>query len=239
MVRIEPPVAPANLYRYRSLTHRPNSLASEIRSIREAYLYCSNFRTMNDPMEGFYDPTVGLRGVEDYEHVVRRIYDAKSYHGIACFSETNSNELMWAHYADNYAGICVRYKTQALLDGLSNDVCVARVNYGDVPPPVDHDDAMDSRSAAIKILSHKKAAWAYEREWRVLGNIKRTSYDDHHAVDAIYFGSRIDDEHRDRILDELANMRIDFFNMTVRGYQHLFEPLDAHPPRRRRADERA
>jgi hypothetical protein len=188
---------------------------------------------MNDAMEGFYDPTEGLRGAQDYGRVVSRIYDAKSNHGIACFSETNGNELLWAHYADNYAGICVRYKTQALIEGLPGNVRVVRVAYGDVPPSVGPDDALNSRSAAIKILSHKKANWAYEREWRVLGNINENFYHDERAVDAIYFGSRIDREHRDHLLEELANMRIEFFKMSVKGYQHLFEPFGADPPRRR------
>ena len=118
MARLELPVLPPYLYRYRSLTRRDESLRDEIRSIRDSYLYCPTFQRMNDAMEGFYDPADGLRGTEDFKQIVRRIYDAKSDHGIACFSETNENELMWAHYADNYAGICIRYKTQGLMDGL-------------------------------------------------------------------------------------------------------------------------
>src|SRR5690348_13148382 len=98
MARVELPILPQYLYRYRSLTRSPGSLENEINSIRRAYLYCSNFRNMNDAMEGFYDPSGGLRDTEDFARVMRRIYDEKSTQGIACFSETNSNELMWAHY---------------------------------------------------------------------------------------------------------------------------------------------
>jgi hypothetical protein len=187
---------------------------------------------MNDAMEGFYDPSEGLRDTEDYARVVRSIYGAKSIHGIACISETNNNELMWAHYADNYAGICVRYRTQALIDGLEDRVRVVKVSYGDAPPAVGQEDALNSRSAAIKILSHKKANWVYEREWRVLGELDQNSYRDERVVSGIYFGSRIDRTHRDRLLDELG-IHIEFFTMSVKGYQHVFEPYGAEETRRR------
>ncbi|WBL78748.1 DUF2971 domain-containing protein [Bradyrhizobium xenonodulans] len=189
---------------------------------------------MNDAMEGFYDPTEGLRGTEDFKRVVRRIYDAKSDHGIACFSETNANELMWAHYADNYAGICVQYKTQALIDGLPRDVRVARVAYGDSPPPIGPDEALNSRNSAIKILSHKKANWSYEREWRVMGRVGQNSYDDERVVTAIYFGSRIDPQHRSQIIQQLDELRVEFFEMSVEGYKHVFRAINPDQPRRRR-----
>ncbi|WP_298244495.1 DUF2971 domain-containing protein [uncultured Bradyrhizobium sp.] len=239
MARVEPPVLPPHLYRYRSLSRREESLIQEILSIREAYLYCPNFERMNDAMEGFYDPTDGLRGTEDFKRVVHRIYDAKSDHGIACFSETNANELMWAHYADNYAGICVRYETQALIDGLPLDVRVARVAYGDAPPPIGPEDALNSRNAAIKILSHKKANWAYEREWRVMGRVGENSYDDERVVTGIYFGSRINSEYRSQILRELDGLRLEFFDMSVEGYKHVFKAVDFDQPRRRRRAGRA
>jgi hypothetical protein len=239
MARLELPVLPPYLYRYRSLTRRDESLRDEIRSIRDAYLYCPTFQRMNDAMEGFYDPADGLRGTEDFKQIVRRIYDAKSDHGIACFSETNENELMWAHYADNYAGICIRYKTQGLMDGLPGDVRLVRVAYGDAPPPVSRDDALNSRSAAIKILSHKKANWAYEREWRVLGRIGENGYDDERVVTGIYFGSRIPHMYREQLLEQLDDLRIEFFNMSVEGYKHVFKPVDVDRPRRRRAVRRA
>lgn len=233
MARVELPILPQYLYRYRSLTRRPGSLENEINSIRRAYLYCSNFRNMNDAMEGFYDPSEGLRDTEDFARVMRRIYDEKSTHGIACFSETNSNELMWAHYADNYAGICVRYKTQSLVDGLDPDVRLVRVAYGDAPPPVGREDALNSKSAAIKILSHKKANWAYEREWRVLGITAQNGYNDDRTVTGIYFGSRIARAHRDQLLSKLNDLHIEFFRMSVKGYQHIFEPFKATRQRRR------
>jgi len=30
-------------------------------------------------------------------------------HGLSCFSKCNSNLLMWAHYADSYNGVCIKF----------------------------------------------------------------------------------------------------------------------------------
>ncbi|MGY3034301.1 hypothetical protein ACVIIV_003471 [Bradyrhizobium sp. USDA 4354] len=43
--------------------------------------------------------------------------------GICCFSDTNDNELMWAHYAANYSGICVAYLAERLTSGPAGTVC--------------------------------------------------------------------------------------------------------------------
>jgi Protein of unknown function (DUF2971) len=189
---------------------------------------------MNDAMEGFYNPTEGLRGTEEFRRVVRRIYDAKNNSGIACFSETNTNELMWAHYADNYAGICIGYDTRSLAGGLSDQARVVRLVYGDTPPPIGEGDALNTTSAARKILSHKKANWAYEREWRVLGRNGINEYEDDRAVTAVYFGSRINSNNRDELLEGLQGLHIDFFDMAIEGYQHVFRSIGRPKPARGR-----
>jgi hypothetical protein len=103
---------------------------------------------------------------------------------------------------------------------------------------VTRDDALNSRSAAIRILSHKKANWAYACEWRVLGRIGENGYADEQVVAGIYFGSRIPPAHLHQLLRELRHLRIDFFNMSVEGYKHVFKPLEVEPPHRRRKASR-
>ena len=122
---------------------------------------------MNDPMEGFYRPSRLLRGQTDYKNIVRKITDAKSQTGIACFSETYENVLMWAHYAGNYAGICIAYSARSLLDGLPDEASLVRLAYIDRPPLIQSSHARDVGDATIRILSQKQHNWAYEREWRI------------------------------------------------------------------------
>ncbi len=46
-----------------------------------------------------------------WRQTYREILNAKRAIGIACFTETYDNELMWAHYAHNYSGICIAYSS--------------------------------------------------------------------------------------------------------------------------------
>jgi hypothetical protein len=118
MAEVQRPIVPSRLYRYRSLTRSADAVQQEINSILKKYLYCSEFTRMNDPMEGFYRPSKILRGKSDYKGIVRQITDSKSGVGIACFTETYEDVLMWTHYAGNYTGMCLSYSTKELLVGL-------------------------------------------------------------------------------------------------------------------------
>jgi hypothetical protein len=145
---------------------------------------------------------------------------------------------MWAHYADNYSGICIEYDARTLLDGLPDHVRLVRLAYGDSPPTIAEADALNTTTAARKILSHKKLNWAYEREWRVLGRNGINEYGDERCVKAVYFGSRIDSVHRVEMIDALKDLHIAFFDMKVAGYEHKFSPLEAATRKKRAAQVR-
>jgi hypothetical protein len=226
MATLELPILPVHLYRYRSLKAGAGSLIEEIDSIKRGYLYCSPFRKMNDPMEGFFRSSSDLKGEETYKSVLSQIYAAKLNLGLASFTETNANELMWAHYANNYAGICVGYLAMRLMRGLGENVSLIRLAYGDMPPRISTRDANDPKKAAKRILSHKKDNWAYEREWRVLGDCGRVEYGNQNCVSRIYLGSRVTPEHRRTLVRELRDCDLKFFEMEVDGYGHKFSRFD-------------
>ena len=74
---------------------------------------------MNDAMEGFYSPSSRFKKQTDHTKAAARIQKAKLTLGLCCLNETRDNELMWAHYASNFRGICVGYHTERPLRGLS------------------------------------------------------------------------------------------------------------------------
>jgi hypothetical protein len=227
MAEVQRPIVPRRLFRYRSLTRSADAVQQEIDSILEKYLYCAEFTRMNDPMEGFYQPSKLLSGKSDYKDIVRQITDSKSDIGIACFTETYEDVLMWTHYAGNYTGMCLSYSTNELLAGLSHQVNLVRLAYVDEPPLVFPSEVRNTDNAAIRILSQKKYNWAYEREWRVLGTVGQVSIGRVQAVKAIYFGSRVDLHHRQQILAKIQSTGIKAYMMDVDGYGHTWEPINA------------
>ena len=95
MAEIAHYVEPRRLYRYRSLEH----IDRELLAIEEAYLFCSSYRELNDPMEGRYFSTKRLKSSNKYSAIRSEILFNKRQIGICSFSEVYNNELMWAHYA--------------------------------------------------------------------------------------------------------------------------------------------
>ena len=216
---LDQPILPPYLYRYRKINI--DTIAQEIAAITEKYLWFSTYKEMNDPMEGFFEPTGRFQKDSNYTRAARNIYDEKINVGICCFSDTHDNELMWSHYTGNYSGICIGYAPQNLIDGLPSTAHLVRVAYGTKPPDINADDGAHPNKAAIKVLSHKKASWLYEREWRVLGPIHRVEVKSKACLREVRLGMNMKPEHKNKLLADLRGhaVRIDEMER-VSDYSH-------------------
>jgi hypothetical protein len=209
------------LYRYRKLD--ADTLKREANAIAENYIWSSNYRDLNDPMEGFFASTKRVKQKQNYAAISQQILDEKQQIGICCFSDSRYSELMWAHYASNYQGICVGYRPKALLSALPDTAHLLRLSYGGRPPLVGLAQSKDTTGAARIVLSHKKDSWSYEREWRVLGPLGQVELQVP-CVSEICFGLRSSSTHRQYFAEALKHLNIKLFVMTVTGYRHRFAP---------------
>lgn len=117
------------------------------------------------------------------------IHKTISESGIFCMTPKPDNLLMWAHYADQHKGVCVKF------DLLSD---VATFNF---PKSVDYSDDyyninyMRNQEMASQTIWHKSKDWAYEEEYRV---VKPTYHGlceiNPDAVVEIIFGCRCPEE---------------------------------------------
>jgi Protein of unknown function (DUF2971) len=237
---IDRPILPLYLYRYRGLTSRSTLMRRELDAITRPYIYCSVFSNLNDPMEGFYRPSSGVRRSVDYEPIVENLLAQKNLVGIASLSDTKDNELMWTHYASNYSGICVEYYAERLLHALPSRVRLAKLGYGDEPPRVSGRDVANKLAAARKIFSQKKYNWAYEREWRVLGQPGVVPLNaSRECVRSVRLGARINPGNRATILKAMKGLEIDVYQQTVDGYVHGWDLIqEASKRKKQRAARR-
>jgi hypothetical protein len=224
LAQVRLPDLPPRLYRYCGLD-RPNDMEHEIDAFQKCYVHAATYKGMNDPMEGFYSPSGRLTREPQWRETYRDILNAKRTIGIACFSETYDNELMWAHYADNYRGICIGYSAVKLRDDLADSARLVRVAYAETPIYLSKYDKDDIIKAAQKILSQKKYNWAYEREWRVMGDYPGQLACQGDVVTDVYFGSRISHDRKDRILHGMGGRNIKFHQMKVSGYRHSWSRI--------------
>ena len=87
---------------------------------------------------------------------------------ILSLSEVNDNILMWSHYSDSHAGICLdlTFETSEELH---------RVRYTDVRPQFYFADVREQdrdqeryKNGILSTLTMKASHWAYEKEWRCI-----------------------------------------------------------------------
>jgi hypothetical protein len=126
---------------------------------------------------------------------------------ITCFSECETDLLMWGHYADCHQGICLKFETllnetNAFLfdrnDFTTNynespfkPLMLYKVNY-----PNEMTKAADyfsfNEEDVIRFISTKAHNWHYEKEWRIMSNAQTLKTDNPRYFDkqlkAIIFG---------------------------------------------------
>ncbi|MBY3315079.1 DUF2971 domain-containing protein [Rhizobium laguerreae] len=167
---IETYAPPAYLYRFRNVgakaTMSNKSLRYEIDAIRRGQVWCGEYHKLNDAMEGLYEAGEQTRQNERWEEARGLIRNRKASVGIACFSELWNQALMWAHYADSFRGLCIKYDFRVLRETLPSRCSFSRISYADRLLDIGA-DLEDSRHLAKWILSTKHHSWAYEREWRL------------------------------------------------------------------------
>lgn len=217
MATIENYVKPSRLFRYRSI----KSLDREIDSINKGYLYCAAYSALNDPMEGYFVASTLLRESTNHKTIRREIQENKARIGMCSFSEAHDHELMWAHYADQFSGICVEYSLPRLLNNLDDDIALVRMFYSETVPVIGR-AKKDPGETARKVLSYKNYRWSYEREWRLFGPLGKANYDEVRCVRRVYLGSRIDSAKRKRIIDEMKLLKIPTLDMSIERYSISF-----------------
>jgi len=135
----------------------------------------------------------------------------------------HDHELMWAHYADQYRGICIAYSFAKLLDSLGDDVSFVRMYYNEIVPIVRH-SRQEPADVAKMVLSYKNYRWLYEREWRMFAPLGKAPYDDKSCVTRLYLGSRIASGKRNKIIRAMSSLDIETYDMKIEKYSIVFEP---------------
>jgi hypothetical protein len=211
-------VQPQRLYRYRSL----KKFDRELEALEHNYLFCGAYITLNDPMEGVFRSSKVFRESDNYRATRREIVDNKTQLGMCSFSEVHDHELMWAHYADQYRGICIAYSFAKLLDNLHDNVSFVRMYYNEAVPIVRR-SRQEPGNVAKMVLSYKNYRWLYEREWRMFAPQGKADYGNKSCVTHVYLGSRIDAAKRARIIRAMKALKIPTDDMQIDKYSITFE----------------
>jgi hypothetical protein len=175
---------PTSLFRYRPYS----KLEREIDTLEQNYIYCPNYASLNDPMEGKFrqGSKLGLHSPTYVEAIQTTLGEL----GLASFCEVQNHVLMWAHYADQYKGLCISYNFTNLLAQLPEAAVFTRIAYSETQYQI-RTAKRQPIDVAKRILSRKTRSWIYEREWRLFHSVGRASYQNKGCVNFVILGSRM------------------------------------------------
>lgn len=196
------------LYRY-----RPDDWERDKELFENNEIWLSPMSKQNDPFEFSLSSKVYDINVENF--ILQAFMDYKNKLSIACFSESNDNILMWAHYANNHKGYCIEYSMRDILEKCQ--CYVLPVLYQKTKPLIEEALASSSLSSYLlvfKIITTKSLCWEYEREWRFIKNIGvHGGKDLFPGPTAVYLGCKTERILEDELYAACERKNISLFKM--------------------------
>lgn len=191
--------------------------------------FFSDWRDLNDPMEGFFSYVVNRPGQDT---IAKDIISEKNQFTVLCMAEESSNFLLWSHYAKKHKGACLEVEVDAHRLSAQN-IVLEKIKYPNrVPALSPH---MSPQEQAKRMLMRKLFFWRYEKEYRflsqsptpglhIVGTLKKVIF-------GIRFGFLLNDEHalRSEMVSHLrsSNVAIHQADFDFQTYQ-----INSHPTRR-------
>lgn len=226
---------PELLFKFRKIT-TVEELIRVIDSINNHHIYFPNYKQLNDPLEssGYIVEVSGYSGfgirqaADEEENVVHNI---RMTYKILSLSEDCFSPIMWAHYAQDYNGICIGYWRKDVFISARKIMYLSKPHsaYSTNEDGFIPDDPKDQVDKEIfESFFYKHCDWSSEKEWRI---VQKTSDDylkyDNSCLACIIFGDRLDKEIRD-ILIKQCSLKVPMF-YTKTGYRTFginFLPID-------------
>lgn len=214
---------PTSLYKYCSLLDQnyvdfTNKNKMKLTTLREGKLWASHYKSLNDPFE-YKMITLDCERLNeagwDIEYVQNFLDKFKERTLVSCFSsEVHNNMPMWAHYANNHKGYCVKYSVREPRNIFPISYEPVRSKCAVIPTMIISEifKAYEKRLSEpseefykyftylYMSFSCKHNFWNYENEYRLLNfsldvtsgkaiSLQKVGLD----VEAIYIGYRCDD----------------------------------------------
>ena len=150
---------------------------------------------------------------------------------VSCFSVSGwDNQLMWSHYANSYAGICIEYDFNQIKDAIGfiypveyttkrptlslQDLGVEGFNLGSEASVKSCEPNM---RAILSYLLAKNVCWNYEKEWRIInvGEENTPLFIDLPFVKSITFGMNMDPICKQLLWDVCKEKEIECYEIEI------------------------
>lgn len=159
------------LYKYKGLRTKED-VVRLLDIIDNNRIYIPNYEKLNDPLEGQIID-IGLAGYAGIEMTRAAdmeepyLHDLRNKYKILSLSSECNNSVMWAHYGNDYDGVCLCFSTD------KNFSQAKPVEYCKEKQEIfaGQNDRIISREI-LNGFFKKSDRWDYEKEWRIVQKTK-------------------------------------------------------------------
>lgn len=196
---------PKLIYKYKPIV-QIDDLLRIIDIFRCNHIYLPTYRQLNDPLEGsgfnieipgYTGMSIAIAGEEERSPIEER----KMKYRILSLSKKCDSPQLWAHYANNYQGICLCFSTDKTFSSIR-----------EVAYPDDRDNVIVKDEEIEKTVFDgfffKQSGWSYEEEWRVVKREDECSDNyylnfDQDEVKGVILGDKMEKNLRDFLISEI------------------------------------
>ena len=222
----------------------------KITSLKNNKLWISHYKTFNDPFE-FKTMIIDMERLQDkgwkYEEIEKYLDFFRNLIFTSCFtSEVDNNMPMWAHYANNHKGYCIKYevlnanriypvsyepkriKSAVILSNLINEMIRM------------YSQKLKSLTRSFResflyfylSLSCKHSFWSYEKEYRFLDLSIDLNNNNGKLIDlseagikisAIYIGYNCDENYISKLINVGKYIGCEVYKMEFDEYEEEFK----------------
>lgn len=143
----------------------------------------------------------GITDITEIRSLLSYVFVKEYFKGIriCSFSCNYDNPIMWAHYSQNYSGICIGYKSivengrNLIVTDDGNKVEIEKVRYLKSTGRIRYAPRPNLKTVREKLFLRKSNSWRYENEYRIIRSnslIKSAIYLPDNSIDEIIFGTK-------------------------------------------------
>lgn len=161
---------PRFLYKYKGI-QSINDMDQLFDIIFNHRLYFARYDQLNDPLEGSggnigFEAWAGASIIMNADEELYPIEEIKSHYGVLSLSAKPNIQQLWAHYSNNYKGICLCFSTKGLLQSSK------KMNYVLDREFIYANSDEEREIAVFNNFFYKHLGWSYEQEWRCVKDIR-------------------------------------------------------------------
>ena len=189
------------LYKFRSNKNH----IKEILTTKKFYF--SNWKKLNDPMEGFYS----YYKTEHSNDLIKDIYKEKNQWKICSLTKNYEDILLWSFYANGFKGICIEVEVEKSEN-------LVKIIYNKNIPWLTDNLSNDYPLSARNVFTNKISKWEFEKEYRYFSYNEKMSIG---KITAVIFGINTHKPFKKKIMQycddniEIYDSKINFKNNVV------------------------